>query len=277
MSTMSDHSERSDHSANGRRDLSPGQRLKNAISRGEWVFGPNVQFTSPWLVELIGECGFDFVLLDGEHGAVFDRLAELITAADSVGMAPIVRVPSHDRGWILRALEYGAAGVQVPMVETVAQTQQLVRETRFSPIGGRGFSAMSKAARFGAWKPTEIGERGNDRTLLIPQLETKRGIENAGAIARVPGIDLLFIGPGDLAQSLGMPGSPEAPEVTSAMIEAIKAIGSACPMYTSAFSTEGVRKWSGFGIRCFLTSSVKPMRQAFEALSATLRAGAEAE
>src|SRR5258708_3775758 len=120
----------------------PGRpnRLRRALARGREIFGPNLQIPSPDLVEIIALAGFDFVMLDGEHGAAFSRLPELLMACDAAGLSSIVRVPSHDRSVLLPPLELGAGGLQVPFVDTADQARALVRETKFSPIGERGVS-----------------------------------------------------------------------------------------------------------------------------------------
>jgi 2-keto-3-deoxy-L-rhamnonate aldolase RhmA len=115
--------------------------VERILSSGSAAIGSNLQIDHPWLVEMIGHAGYDWVVLDGEHGNAFGpNLPAMIIAAENVGITPIVRVPSHDRGYLLRALESGAGGVMVPMVETAAQARTLVGETKFAPLGNRGFS-----------------------------------------------------------------------------------------------------------------------------------------
>jgi 4-hydroxy-2-oxoheptanedioate aldolase len=117
------------------------------------VFGPNLQIPSPELVEMIGLAGFDFVMLDGEHGAVYTRLPELLRACDAAGITAIVSTPGPDRCDLLLPLEMGAGALQVPFVNTVDEARQLVREVKFPPLGQRGLSLVSRAARYGFANP----------------------------------------------------------------------------------------------------------------------------
>jgi len=247
--------------------------IKTLISRDEVPIGPNLQIPSPWLIEIIAGAGFHYVMLDGEHGAAYSELPALIIAADGAGITPIVRVPSHDRAWLLPPLEFGAGGVQVPMVETAEQARYLVSEVKYVPLGTRGFSGVTRAARFGNTPASELAERGNADVMLIVQLESESSIRNSLEIARVPGVDMIFIGPSDLAQSLGVPGQEEAPVVTDAMEQVIKEVNGRVPVGTVARSASDVRRWRSAGISCFLTSSINPIRRAFEGLYSELAGG----
>ncbi len=237
------------------------------------AFGPNLQAPSTWLVEMIGFAGFDFVMLDGEHGAAFSNLPNLILAADAAGVTPIVRVPSHERGFILQALELGAGGVQVPMVNTVEEARKIVWETKYAPLGGRGFSNATRAADYGTIRAEDLGATANPEVLCIVQLETREALNNAADIAQLPGIDLIFIGPADLAQSLGFPGQSNAPEVIKAMKKLVRELRPYVTVGTSAFSSEEVRFWRNEGVQSFLTTSTHTVRRAFEALHGELTAG----
>lgn len=247
--------------------------LKRTLTAGGAAFGPNLQIPSPWLVEIIAGAGFDYVMLDGEHGAAFDDLANLIIAADGAGITPVVRVPNHDRSWLLRALEYGAGGVQVPMVNTPQEARRIVDEVKYAPLGNRGFSSVTRSARYGAADARDHATSANGETMLVLQLESKQAVQNAAAISKVSGVDMLFIGPGDLAQSLGHPGEPTAPAVVKAMREIIAAVADRVILSTSAFAADDVRVWHQAGVRCFLTSSMHPIRRTFEATRAELVAG----
>ncbi len=250
-------------------------RLKRLLDDRTIAFGPNLQIPSPFLVEIIAGAGFDYVLLDGEHGEAYADLPGLIVAAEGAGISPVVRVPSHERAYLLRPLELGAAGIQVPMVETAAQAQRLVNETKYAPLGSRGFSGVSRSSRFGLTLPEEIADAGNERVLLIVQIESTEGIANAEEIAGVPGVDMVFVGPSDLAQSLGIPGRPEAAQVMEAIQKVIRDVDRRVPVATVAMNRSDVETWSGLGIGCFLTSSINPIRRAFEMLVADLRPGVD--
>lgn len=256
-----------------RRSLMRPNRIRAQLEKGQAAFGPNLQIDAPWLVEIIGVAGFDYVLLDGEHGAAFSNLPALIMAADAAGITPVVRVPSHDRGYILPALEAGAGGIQVPMVETAEQARRLAAEAKYAPIGQRGFSNATRAAGYGTIALDVYGPLANRETLLILQIESQAGLDNIREIAHVPGVDVLFFGPGDLSQALGLFGQQAAPQVRRAIVDAIHAAADGPYIATSAFSAEDVRFWREQGVGLFLTSSIHPIRQAFEQLYAHLRQG----
>ncbi|MCC6804193.1 MAG: hypothetical protein IT319_15030 [Anaerolineae bacterium] len=248
-------------------------RVRQKLNSGETAIGVNLQIDSPWLVEIIGLAGFDYVMLDCEHGAAFHNLPTLILAADAAGITPIVRIPSHERGYILPALEMGAGGIQVTMCNTADDARRLVDEAKFAPIGQRGFSNATRAANYGAVPIHQYAELANRETLLILQIETREALDNIDAIAAVPGIDMLFFGPGDLSQSLGYFGQQDAQPVRDAIRRAIDTIAGRAYLSTSAFSAADMGFWRTHGVHCFLTSSMHPIRRAFETLNTELKSG----
>ncbi len=252
--------------------------VKQRLASGRACLGPNLQLDHPWMVEIMGLAGFDFVLLDGEHGSAFASLASLVTAADAAGIAPFVRVPSMERGWIVQALELGAHGIQVPMVETVEQAETLVAETKYAPVGRRGFSNATRAAQFGAVPAGDLADVGNARQMLILQLETPEGIANAEAIARVEGVDVVFFGPADFAQSMGHPGNPTHPEVNDRLDYIIDRLAGHVNIGigVSPDLVPSIEGWARAGVRYFLTGSTHTLRQAFAEHEKTLRAAVDA-
>jgi 4-hydroxy-2-oxoheptanedioate aldolase len=248
-------------------------RAKAALGRGRPIFGPNLQIPSPDLVEIIALAGFDFVVLDGEHGSVWTRLPELLVACDAAAITSIVRVPSHERSVLLPPLEAGALGLQVPFVNTPEAAQAIVREVKFPPLGGRGFSTVTRAARHGFVAGEGYPRAANRSTLLVVQLETAEAIANAEAIARVRGVDLIFIGPADLAQSLGHRADQPSPAVTDLIVKTIRRVAPIKPVSVSAFNPEDVARWQKAGALCFLTSSAAPLRAAFRQTRERLHSG----
>lgn len=248
-------------------------RLRRALERGGVAIGPNVQIPSPELIEIIGLAGFDFVMLDGEHGAAYPRLPELLTAAEAAGLTSIVRVPSHERSALLPPLELGAGGVQVPFVNTADEARALVRLAKFPPVGERGVSLVTRAARFGFADGRRYRGAANRETLLIVQLETREAAENAVEIAAVPGVDMIFIGPADLAQSFGHRADVITPPTARLIADIIRRVRPIKPVSVSAFDRRDVARWHRLGVRCFLTSSAHPLRNAFRDWNAELRRG----
>lgn len=248
-------------------------RIRRKLAENQAVFGVNLQIDSPWLVEIIGYAGFDYVMLDCEHGFAAYNLPTLILAAEAIGLTPIVRLPGHERSIVLPPLEAGAGGVQVAMVNTADEARALVHEVKFAPLGGRGFSNVTRAAHYGGLVTDDYLEGANRETLLIVQLETRQALENVGEIAAVPGVDVIFFGPGDLSQSLGVAGALNSDLVRGAIREAIQRIGGARPVATTAFSADEVHYWWAQGVSVFLSSTMTPIRRAFEHLHADLLAG----
>ena len=247
--------------------------LRRRLVRGDASFGPNLQIPSTELVEIIGLAGFDFVMLDGEHGAAFSRLPELLLACDAAGLTSLVRVPSHERSVVLPPLELGAGGLQVPFVNTAAQARALVREAKYPPLGERGVSIITRAARFGFVDGKRYRRDANRETLLCVQIETREAAENAAEIAAVPGVDLIFIGPADLAQSYGHAADTITPPTIRVVEDIIHRVGSIKPVSVSAFDGRDIARWHRLGVRCFVTSSVIPIRNAFRDWRAGLASG----
>jgi 4-hydroxy-2-oxoheptanedioate aldolase len=248
-------------------------RLRRALQRGTPVFGPNLQIPSPELVEIIGLAGFDFVMLDGEHGTALSRLPELLIAGDAAGLPSIVRVPGHERSTLLPALELGTGGVQVPFVNTVDEARALVRETKFPPLGERGISMVTRAARYGFVDGQRYRAAANRETLLIVQIETAEAAANAEAIAAVPGVDVIFIGPADLAQSLGHRADTLTAPTIRVITDIIRRVLPIKPVSISAFDRRDVARWHRLGVRSFLTSSAHPLRSVFTQWRSELLAG----
>jgi 4-hydroxy-2-oxoheptanedioate aldolase len=180
---------------------------------------------------MIGYAGLDFVIIDVEHGRPdLGTIENMVRAAEISGLTSIIRIPSLDRGNFIHSLDSGAMGVQVPMVDDAATAKQVVQISKYHPMGLRGL-AGGRATRFGAIPLPEYVKQANEETTVIAQVETLEGGANAGEIAAVPGIDLVFIGPTDLSQSMGMPGMPTDPVVLAKVDEiAAKVIAAGKPV-----------------------------------------------
>lgn len=197
--------------------------LKEKLLRGELTLGLFVPFYAPSLVEIIGYAGLDFIVIDNEHGAFTDgQIEELIRAAELTGLAAIVRV-SYDNSGIQKALDRGAKGIQVPMVNTKADAQAVVRKTKFPPYGTRGTAYSVRAARFGNDSGKEYLEAANRNTLVVVHIETPEAVKNFDEIISVPGIDIAFIGPTDLSVTMGYQlEGPTHPEVKATIKELLR-------------------------------------------------------
>lgn len=216
------------------------------------VLGIFQGFNSPNVVELIGYAGLDFVILDSEHGYMSPETMEnMVRAADNCRMTTIIRVPQNERHHILRALDIGALGVHIPMVNTREDAEKAVYFAKYYPRGGRGLAFSTRAARYGMdVNKREFLESSNREVMVMVHLETRRAIENLPEILKVDDLDLLFIGPTDLAQSLGYYGDPNHEEVQTMITESIKSIVAAGKI-PGVFAGDLVsaKKWIGLGAK----------------------------
>jgi len=200
------------------------QHLKERLKSGEVVFGTWNIIPSPSLVEAIGYSGLDFIVIDAEHGPINMETAEnLIRAAEVSGMIPIIRVPNNEPHIILRALDIGAHGVQVPHVSTKKEAESVVKYSKYHPKGIRGLSPFTRAGKYGIEAEGHVN-RANENTMVIINIEGTKGIRNLQEITDVPDIDVIFIGPYDLSQSLGKPGQVNNPEVIKSIQNSVKLI-----------------------------------------------------
>ncbi len=225
-------------------------QLKQKLQRGEVVVGPFMNCAYPAFIEICGHAGFDFAIIDMEHGPLSTLTAEdLCRAADCVGLAPIVRVRKNDGPQIQRALDIGSAGVQVPQIETREDAEATVRGAKYRPLGSRGLSFFTRAGVYSA-EGTSITDAMNAQTAVIIHVEGVRGAENLEAIAAVPQLDVIFLGPYDLSQSLGIPGQVRDPRVVELMkqcVTKIRAAGKAAGTYCD--TPEVARGWIDAGVQ----------------------------
>lgn len=204
-------------------------RMKAKIKAGEPVFGISIMFPSPHLVEIIGLLGFDWVLIDCEHGSMGPEAVEaLALAAERHGMAPIVRPEVNRPDLIARYLDRGCMGVQVPHVMTKADAEAAVRAVKFAPEGMRGLARGTRAGDYGfLGDGPDMVRALNEETLVCVQIEDREALDNLDEILTADGVDVFFVGPSDLSQSLGHPGNRSHPEVRAAIADAFARIHAA--------------------------------------------------
>jgi 2-dehydro-3-deoxyglucarate aldolase/4-hydroxy-2-oxoheptanedioate aldolase len=202
-------------------------RIKQLLAEGQVVrmFGAG-QLLSPKLIEIVGEHGeFDALWLDAEHAGITMKEIEWATmAARAYGMDHFVRLPATDYASIMRPLEAGAGGVMVSMVRSPADAEQAVRWAKFWPRGERGMNGGNRDGRFGLTPISEYAPRANADTFVGVQIETAGAIAGVAEIAAIPDIDLLFVGPADISQVMGVPGDFENPKC----LNTIETIARAC-------------------------------------------------
>jgi 4-hydroxy-2-oxoheptanedioate aldolase len=194
--------------------------FKRALSSGQKMVGIWSTLGSNQVVEILGHCGFDWVLLDTEHSPTEppDLLVQL-QALSASPTTPIVRPAWNDFVLTKRVLDIGAQTILFPYVQTAADAVRAVQSTRYPPHGNRGVSGSSRAAGYGMI-PSYLARAAAEICVLV-QIETAEGLGNLEAIGAVEGIDGVFIGPADLAASLGHLGNPGHPEVQAAIADAL--------------------------------------------------------
>ena len=212
--------------------------LKAKLQQGKAVFGVMITFPSAPVVEMLGCLGFDWALLDNEHGSItVDNSEDLIRAAELAGIAPIVRPAANKPEIIAPYLDRGAWGVQVPHVNTADEARAAVDAAKYYPEGHRGIFSRGRPANYGFSGATaDYIADANRQTLVCLMLEEVEAIENLESMLQVDGIDVFFIGSGDLSQSMGLPGQQTHPQVQTQMergvdriIKAGKTAGVSCP------------------------------------------------
>lgn len=196
--------------------------LKEKLKKGIPCIGTFFVCDSPDMVELTGIAGFDFCIIDGEHGPLAPQtMLGMVRAAELRGMTPIIRIPNHLESSILHNLDIGAHGIQVPQVNTYEQASQIVKYAKYEPIGRRGV-AFPRAADFGLTDLSKYFSYENEQTMIITHCENKACLENLEKICTIPEIDVIFLGPYDMSQSLGITGQVTHPLVEEAAEYVVK-------------------------------------------------------
>lgn len=197
-------------------------KLKETLKNGNYALGGFLSIAASAIVEVVAIGGLDFVVIDTEHGdANFESVIHMNRAAMARGITTIVRITDYDQKLIGRYLDNGIDGIQAPMVETAEMAAKVVAACKYEPLGTRGSSSGR-----GSWWGHVPNYRAtaNDETITVCMCETKKGVDNIEEIVKVPHLDVVFIGLGDLSLSMGVAGKADAPE----MAEAVKHVLHAC-------------------------------------------------
>lgn len=220
---------------------------KAKIKAGEAVYGCFVRYPEPALIEMLGYYGWDYIMFDGEHSTITPRDCEhLVRAAELRDVTSLVRATTNQQSVILRYLDTGVQGVMVPRVNSAADAEAVVRSVKYHPRGNRGLAGC-RAADYGQIQPFHFKDyiaKANAETMIIAQIETITAVEALPEIVKTPDIDVIFIGPSDLSQSLGVPGEIQHPLVQETITKIIdgvrgsdKAVGILVP------NAEAARQW----------------------------------
>ena len=200
--------------------------VRQKITQGKPAWCAKACYNDPELVELVGAFGFDAIWICLEHKRLDpSAIYALIQACRLAGADAIMRIKPANYSDLLPLLEAGARGIMLPRVRELEEVRRVVAAMKYPPLGRRGFDAIHADARFGLGSPTDYMAEANRETVLLVQIEEPEVIPHLDAIAALPGVDVLFVGPADLSLGLGKFGQPEAPEVTAVLKQVAEACG----------------------------------------------------
>jgi 4-hydroxy-2-oxoheptanedioate aldolase len=226
---------------------------KEKLAKGETVYGCFIRYPNATLVEVLGHYGWDFIVFDGEHGTIEPADCEqMVRAAELQGGTPIIRVPVNQQHVILRFMDSGAHGLHVPMVKTAAEAEAVVQSVKYQPRGSRGLAAV-RAAEYAQRQPFAFSQyiaQANAETLIAIHIETGASVDCLRSILAVDGLDVAFLGPTDLSNSLGHPGDMQHPEVQAAFQRFVDAMsGSKVALGVMVPNVDAARQWKARGAR----------------------------
>lgn len=261
--------------------------VRMKMRKGEPVLSVAMAFAHPRIVEMMGGLGFDCIWICTEHGSVDPSVLEdSIRAARLVGMDTMIRVGRGTHCDLIRVLEMGASGLMLPRVRNAEEARRIVEDTRFYPLGQRGISGGGVDADLGRMPLKEYIEFANRNTFLCLQIEDTGAVEQVEEIASVVGVDMLFVGPTDLSQSLGVPGELKHP----AVLDGIRKTVDACERHgiycgTPGLGVEHTRLLLDMGVKFItavsdlglLNEGLRRTRDAYGALGFAFRADDPAE
>lgn len=239
--------------------MSEKKSLRTRLKEGETVFGMFYKTNSPLVTEMMGWSGLDFIVIDCEHSAIgYESVENIVRTGENVGLSTIVRVPCASEEHIFHALDSGAAGVQIPSLTTVEQFRESVQSAKYYPEGTRGLSRQTRNAMYGFWddKVKPYVEAANEKSLVAVHIENKEMADAVEEICQIPQIDVVFVGPADMSQSLGIPGKstdPRVVEVAAKVIQTAEKYGKAGGI--NVVSKADMERYIQLGARYILYSS----------------------
>ena len=228
------------------------------MERTDWIqsknnlIGPFVRMARPETVEMLAMAGFDFGVIDIEHGGAVNmhEVYPLILAAENRGLKLIARIPGISEMHIKWLLDLGIGGLQIPHIKTKEDAQRAVQYSKFDPMGERGLCRFVRAAEFSNIPKEEYLTKANSSSIIILQIEGVEGAKNIEEIVSVNGIDIIFVGPYDLSQSMGLTGQiwhPDVAKEITRIIQICQQKGIATGVFTD--TPQGVKHWSELGVK----------------------------
>ena len=244
-------------------------RLRQALAQrnGKTLLGAACYFYDPIFLEIAAHTGFDAIWIEMEHAAIsFAEAGDLCRMAAGTGMLTMIRVPDTRRDSILKAAELGPDIIDVPMVDTPEQMQEMLRYARFAPEGARGSFSGSRAVKYGMVDsvPKEQA-RLNQQLCLMAQVETKEAVDRIEELCAVPDIEI-FVGPADLSSSYGVPGETLHPKVTEAAKRIVSTARAHGKLLSTACAPKDFPFWAELGVDLlFCANDITCLKQGAEA------------
>jgi len=224
-------------------------KLKQIFAEGKTALGSFITSNAPDFVEILALTGFDFLVIDNEHGPMGHESSQhLIRAAELRGITPIVRIPNSMESTILHILDVGAHGIQVPQVNDPETAQAIVRHSKYYPLGTRGV-AFPRSADYGLTDLSKYFDHANSQTMIVAHCENTICLDNLDAICQIPEIDVIFLGPYDMSQSMGITGQvthPRIQEATEKVLAATKKYGKVAGTFAGTGAIAKERANQGF-------------------------------
>lgn len=252
-------------------------RIKARLRAGEMQWGLWLAMSSPTSAEIAGGVGFDWVLIDGEHGPnLLTQALDQARALGGSGTDVVMRLPAGEDWMIKQALDIGITTLLVPMVNSAAEAAKIAAACKYPPEGTRGMGAiLARASGYGA--EADYAAKANERVCLIVQVESAAALDELEAIAKTPGVDAVFVGPADLSADMGYPGNARAPEVQEAISAAyatLKRLG--VPSGTVTFDLADVPGLTAQGVKFLAVGGdAVLLRQAMSAQLTAAKAAAQ--
>ena len=247
--------------------------VKDKLKRGDVVLGVFIGIPSPELVEIFALGGFDFAFLDGEHGRISpDSAYEMILAAEANGIEAMARVGQNDKQVILKFLDLGVSGVMIPQTTTTEDAKRALDAMRYYPRGGRGL-AGGRTFAYGVREPmADLVPKINDRIVSMIQFEHIDSLPHLEAMLTLPELDVLFVGPTDLAQSMGHAGHPDHPEVVAVIQRVCDAAkGSGKALGTVANGVEAHKKKIDQGFQMIVSNTAGLLLESTRTLTSGIK------
>ena len=228
-------------------------KIKETLKNNEAVFGTFYKIYSPAMAEIMARVGFDFIIIDTEHYYMTHEQMEIVVrAADLHDMCTIIRVQDANETTIVHALDTGASGVQIPSLTTPEQAREAAANAKYWPKGTRGWGPGTRAGDYSFTPAVQYAQYANENGLTVVHVENVEMVEHVEELCQIENIDTLFIGPGDLSQSMGLPGQLGNPEVVANVEKVIRtAVKYGKSVGTFVASEDSAKRYLDLGARYF--------------------------